>query len=115
MDNTEKLLRAFIDASGYDIEEVRATVHKDNMTSGDYKVTKRPQSPFPWMDTGSTAWTAIVRFCTDERDNIESKVDGYGDLQPVLDFFDRNCDGSPVWVEKGPIYKFGKPCKEVFD
>ncbi len=51
MNNTDKLLRAFIEASGYEIEEVKAKETSSIMCGGntysniDYKVTKKKQDP----------------------------------------------------------------------
>jgi len=100
MDNTEKLLRAFIKAQGYEIEE---TVTYDLFHTGignpeiidkieiiDYKVTKKQQSPFSWMDTNSPEWSAIVEYVTDHDEDIEIGINDFATLRPVLNFFNRN-------------------------
>lgn len=92
MDNTEKLLRAFIEASGYEIEQVNIVEDAQGFPGisklvNDYKVTKKHESPFPWMDTDSPAWSAIVKFVLDRKDIIESGNHAVSELKPVLDFF----------------------------
>jgi len=104
----DKLLRAFIEASGYTIEEIKATTkqkfsfikaaftdrynQQGPITTIDYKVTKKKSQVS--FDVDSPEWSAIVIFVSNEADNIEQSIDGYGDLKPMLDYFNRNSDGN---------------------
>jgi hypothetical protein len=66
MNNTEKLLRAFIEASGYDIKELPPTdcseymnwmnAIGDSYTTTDYKVTKK-QAPFKMKTNTEFGWS----------------------------------------------------------
>lgn len=53
-----------------------------------FDITK--QSPFPWMDTNSDAWKAIVKYVTYHDDDIERGIDDFATLRPVLEHFSRN-------------------------
>lgn len=44
------------------------------------------------MDTNSPEWSAIVQYVLGHKDDIESSINDFGELKPVLDFFNRNCD-----------------------
>jgi len=91
MNNTDKLLRAFISASGFEIEETETTATETikgvlwGTKTIDYKVTKKkPQACF---DVDSPEWSCIVDFTLNQADNIEHDIEGYGDLKPMLDYF----------------------------
>jgi len=108
MSNEMKLLRAFIEASGYEVESIsRAMLNGEEVKNKakiallpmlswgdsevefitDYKVTKNHKSPFPWMDTNSSAWSAIVEYVLDYKKEIEMGEGGFVILKPVLDHF----------------------------
>lgn len=132
MNNTDKLLRALIDALGFDVEKIithnetpitkqmgelkifqgrsnsngddgLVTVgnhgpykrgddecyYLDGGTDIDYKVTKK--KPQVCFDVDSPEWNAIVTFVLNQADDIEHGIEGYGDLKPMLDYFNRNC------------------------
>ena len=102
MTNEMKLLRAWIECQGYEIEELDAKPcekqpdlsyphNKVLFDGGDYKVTKKHKSPFPWMDTNDPAWSAIVGYILDHQEDIEVGINDFGRLKPVLEFFSRNC------------------------
>mgnify|MGYP003639762092 CR=1 FL=1 len=135
MNNTDKLLRAFIEASGYEIEtvcdykerdmsEVEAQAHNkgfgcatgyrlltesgsqklliddDGNYKGvliepivDYKVTKKVVESNEHQvifDTQSPEWSCIVKYITDHVDDIESNINDFDTLKPMLDYFNRN-------------------------
>jgi len=52
--------------------------------------TTEQRSPFPWMETNSPAWGAIVEYVTSHSSDIENSINDFGELKPVLDFFNRN-------------------------
>ncbi len=95
MNNTEKLLRAFIEASGYEVEEVlvnpRPLVCNDKPTNRmtydyiDYKVTKR--SAQVCFDVDSPEWSCVVGYILGAKEDIELGINNYGELKPMLDFF----------------------------
>jgi len=90
MDNTDKLLRAFIEASGFDIEEFSAT--RDGEAIPDsvvyYKVTKKEcYVPLPVQ---SKEWGCIVEYLTDHYEDIEIGIDDFGTLKPIMEFISRN-------------------------
>lgn len=124
MSNTDKLLRALIDALGFKVEsgDINAGDLIDNSRSSgvystkeinqlypnkhivtehfggnwivsepsiDYKVTKK--KPQVCFDVDSPEWNAIVTFVLNQADDIEHGIEGYGDLKPMLDYFNRNC------------------------
>ena len=45
------------------------------------------ESPFPFMDSQSPAWMAIVEYVLCHEDEIKADVDDYATLEPTLDFF----------------------------
>ena len=114
MNNTDKLLRAFIEASGYEIKEVvvdkvipdLSRVERSTLTIKDvidYKVTKRDNGvkqfaadvfyrtgdivPLPIK---SKAWGCIVEYVTSHDGDIESDTNDFGTLKPMLDFMNRD-------------------------
>jgi hypothetical protein len=105
MTDEMKLLRAFIEAQGYDVEEsevvvrVNAISHFDSITGKavqikedklvkDYKVTNpEPYVPLPIQ---SKAWNCITKFIIEHRDDIINDVNGCGGLRHMLDFMERN-------------------------
>ena len=118
--SNDKLLRSFIEASGFDIEEVESQevfLHWDfmgqqlvdvkklypdcgvviNSDTGvdiyhkviDYKVTKK--EPQVCFDINSPEWGCICDYIISHRASIESGENDYGDLKPMLDYFNRNC------------------------
>lgn len=131
MSNTDKLLRAFIEAQGLEIEtlldykerdmsEVEAMAHNKGFGCAtgyrlltvpgsqelliddngnykgvliepvvDYKVTKKEAQVC--FDVDSPEWKCIVDYVLGARFEIEIKENNFGDLQPMLDFFNRNC------------------------
>ena len=52
--------------------------------------TEKQECPFPWMDTNSPAWSAIVKYVLDHKDEIEFGVSDFDTLKPVMEFFNRN-------------------------
>ena len=113
MNNTDKLLRAFIEASGYEVEEVsngkpelvkafwdRPAIIKEGI---DYKVTKRDNGvkqfaadvfyrtgdivPLPIK---SKAWGCIVEYVTSHAGDIESGTNDFDTLKPIWDFMNRD-------------------------
>ena len=109
MNNTDKLLRAFIEASGYEIEEVRtlsppckvasnidpetglmryvAALDFERGYSIDYKVTKKDD--FVPLPVQSKEWGCIVEYITDHYEDIEIGIDDFGALKPIMDFISR--------------------------
>ena len=112
MNNTDKLLRAFIEASGYEIEEVKREALAgeepdlfllDKNYIIDYKVTKRDNGvkqfaadvfyrtgdivPLPIK---SKAWGCIVEYVTSHAGDIESDTNDFGTLKPIWDFMNRD-------------------------
>lgn len=129
MNSTDKLLRAFIEASGYEIEEVeevelwrtipfmgqteRDMLHHKEFCGCvisrvktdtenhwelhrkiiDYKVTKKAVESNAYqviLDTQGPEFSCIVKYITDHIDDIESSVNDFGILKPMLDYFNRN-------------------------
>jgi len=99
MDNTEKLLRAFIETQGYDIEEI----YEESLPSGqitiphDYKVikkepTQQEKASFDMSEliSHSEAWCAICDYVLEHKDDIGYSINDFGTLKPVLEFFYRN-------------------------
>ena len=43
------------------------------------------------MPVNSEAWSCIVAYVLDHRDDIETGINDFDCLMPVLDFFDRKC------------------------
>ena len=105
MNNTDKLLRAFIEASGYEIEETvtildgqtvtekGVTYGNQTVTSIDYKVTKKVADSNAHQvifDTQGAEWSCIVKYITGHIDDIESSVNDFDTLKPMLDYFNGN-------------------------
>jgi len=110
MDNTEKLLRAFIEAQGYEIEkiynqrkynyecalaaETNAPFLKTHEDFIDYKVTKKQKDKEAYsmaeLIAHSDAWNAICDYVLAHKEDIESNVNDFETLKPVWDFFNRN-------------------------
>lgn len=108
MTNEIKLLRAFIEASGYEIEttkDIKWAYHPDDINdqtgkpkensrpesiinTTDYKVTK--QEPLVQLPIQSKEWGCIVDFVTSHREDIINDVNDYGGLGFILDFMERN-------------------------
>ena len=99
MNNTDKLLRAFIEASGFEVKEVSREVtsrgcgsggfwHKEELVVDDYRVTKK--SPYVPITAQSKEWACVVGYLLAHDTDIETGVNDYGDLKPMLDFFNRN-------------------------
>jgi len=107
MNNTEKLLRAFIEASGYEIEEVtvntptRTISHFDVNNDGlpvfidslepiiDYKVAKKKVQVC--FDINGPEWSCIVDYILHHSGDIEAETNDFDILKPMLDYFNRNC------------------------
>ena len=91
-----KLLRAFIDASGFDVKEVVREAAEgqepdffilDDDYCVDYKVTsKECLVPLPAQ---SKAWGCVVDFVLSHREDIINDVNDYGGLGSILDFMER--------------------------
>jgi hypothetical protein len=111
MNNTDKLLRAFIEASGFEVEEIKGRMtekekeevrrnaaflghpapSEDFLSSPygiDYKVTKK--KPYIPITAQSKEWACVVGYLLAHDTDIEAGVNDYGDLKPMLDFFNRN-------------------------
>jgi len=88
MSNEMKLLKAFIEASGFDIKEDGSASYDKPKVVIDYKVTKKKSQVS--FDVDSPEWKGMVTFVLCEADNIKHGIDGYSDLQPMLDYFNRN-------------------------
>ena len=99
MNNTEKLLRAFIEVSGFDIEETikegpsiskrdSIGVFDEFYITTDYKLTKKKAQVC--FDVDSPEWGCIVEYVTIHEVDIETETDDYGDLKPMLEYFNRN-------------------------
>ena len=89
--STDKLLRAFIEASGYEVKEVQGdfiTTQYGGYSEFDYKVTKK-QSYVP-IEIQSKEWGCIVDFVQSHREDIINDVNDYGGLGFILDFMERN-------------------------
>lgn len=101
MNNTDKLLRAFIEASGYEIEEITTRKilvsaeppTRDEFINGstvietiDYKVTKRHAPVLVPILIQSDEWGCIVEFVSSHADDIETGTNDYGTLTPIWDF-----------------------------
>lgn len=105
MDNTEKKIDALIDYLGLEVVEIETPnnnlgiVNELNPAHIDYKLTKKEENPFPWMDTNSPVWSAIVTYVLDHQAEIEFGVSDFETLKPVLEFFNRNCDGKKVTLQ----------------
>lgn len=104
MSNTDKLLRAFIEASGYEVEEVKVPcmpVESDGILFGqdykiDYKVTKKNKElplechePCVPLPVQSDAWGCIVEFVNDHYGDIEAGINDFDTLRPILNFISR--------------------------
>jgi len=89
MNNTDKLLRAFIEASGFDIKEIKREFYKGEYKGLsteiheeviDYKVTKKPEDHFDYhgvdKDYSITASPVIIEVV----DNKATKQECHGDL-----------------------------------
>lgn len=98
MDNCEKLLRAFIKAQGYEIEQTGGRT--GNVASPvDYKVTNKgptqqQKDSFSMSEliAHSDAWNAICDYVLFHKEDIESGINDFGDLKPVWNFFNRNTE-----------------------
>ena len=90
MTNEMKLLTALCDALGFDVEEVQ----EQSIPSGkvliphEYKLTKRGE--VVTLPVEGDFWGSIVKYIVSHADDIESEINDYGDLKPVLDYFNRN-------------------------
>lgn len=110
MNDTHKLLLAFIEASGFDVEEeykvyisgvyIRTQKHKypkdiNNMfpvhNETDYKVTKKEAEAMVTLPVQSEAWGCVVEFVSKHAEIIQSSSGDIGELKPMLDFMNRNC------------------------
>jgi hypothetical protein len=119
MNNTDKLLRALIDALGFDINR-ELTLVRGNLANSlgrkqnqeydflgnghyqeinrvnNYKVTKK-ESPLNElgscvpMEIQSEAWGSIINYVESHSKDIECGTNDYGDLLPVWEFMNRNC------------------------
>lgn len=97
MNNTDKLLRAFIEASGFEIQEIKEEFYKGEFKGLgteiherviDYKVTKKDDYvPLPVQ---SKEWGCIVEYLTDHYEDIEIGIDDFGTLKPIMEFISRN-------------------------
>lgn len=103
MNNTDKLLKAFIEASGYEVEETTETkteVVGEGVIWGtkvvDYKVTKKQATESNAyqviLDVQSAEWSCIVEYITNHAGGIENNIHDLGTLQPMLNYFNRNCN-----------------------
>lgn len=100
MDNTEKLIRAWLKCEGYEIEEVETKgMYNHPVLAGpierveiDYKVTKKELkgSFMSEMIAHDEAWSAIVQYVTSHSDDIQGGIDDFDSLGPVLNFFNRH-------------------------
>ena len=54
----------------------------------EYKLTKKEEAVV--LPVEGDFWGAIVKYIVAHHDDIESKINDYGDLKPVLDYFNRN-------------------------
>ena len=103
----DKLLRAFIEAQGYEIEEVTEEFDESGSDGGrnwfrsgvrviDYKVTKKKSQVR--LDVDGTEWSGIVEFVLAHEDEIRSRAysEEYGSLKPILDFFSRSCNNEKI-------------------
>lgn len=90
MTDTMKLLRAFIEASGFDVEEIQEQKIPSGqiLTPHDYKVTKKPHQVC--FDVNSPEWSSVVLYIIGHRHEIEIKENDFGTLAPMLDCFDRS-------------------------
>lgn len=102
MDNTEKLeklLRAFIEVSGFDIKETikegpsiskrdSIGVFDEFYIIIDYKLTKK--EPYVPITAVSKEWDCICSYVLSHRNDILTNINDYGDLLPMLEFFSRN-------------------------
>jgi len=88
MNNIDKLLRAFIEAQGFEVKDLYAT-GQDTRTAYvvDYKVTKKED--FVPLPVQSKEWGCIVEYITDHYEDIEIGIDDYGTLKPILEFISR--------------------------
>lgn len=75
-----------------DIEQLSKDVEAGCLMAGFEKVEQKYDSSFQWMDTDSPAWSAIVEYVLDHKDDIENGINDFETLKPVLDFFNRNCE-----------------------
>jgi len=97
MNNTDKLLRAFIEAQGFEVKEVKTPVTSLKQATGaltiaaggvysiDYKVTKKKAQAC--FDIDSPEWSCIVDFVLSHRGDIESGINDFDCLKPMHDYF----------------------------
>jgi len=98
----DKLLRAFIEASGFSIEEVKAPLEEIKLHDGsltlipidsavtiDYKVTKKKAQVC--FDVDSHEWSCIVEYVLSHQGDIEAGTNDFDCLRPMLNYFNRNC------------------------
>jgi len=64
--------------------------HPSSFFTTDYKVTKKKKQVC--FDIDSPEWMCIVDYIINSRYEIEGKENDFGTLQPMLDFFNRNCN-----------------------
>ena len=108
MSDEMKLLRAFIEASGYEIETSSGKVSCGcsgytgsgcgccNFTGFiskpfDYKVTKKHPVALVPIPIQSDEWSCIVKFVESHANDIEQDINDFGELKPMWDFMNRNC------------------------
>jgi len=98
MDNTEKIIRAWLKCEGYEIEEI----FEQKIPSGqiliphDYKVIKKQEGEEAYsmaeLIAHSDAWNAICDYVLAHKEDIESGINDFETLKPVWDFFNRNTE-----------------------
>ena len=85
-----KLLEALCEGLGFEVEEIE----EQKIPSGQIIVTqgyKVKNKEYVSLPIHGEEWAVIVKFIISHKDDIENDINDYGDLMPVLDFFNRNC------------------------
>ena len=86
-----KLLTALCESLGFEIEEIE----EQKIPSGQIIVTqgynlKTKKYKSVELPVHGDEWSSIVGFILSHKDDIENGINDYGDLMPVLEFFNRN-------------------------
>lgn len=91
MNETQLLLEALIDKLGYDAdyEAPLAIVGGQIVQPARYRlISREPTVNFP---INGAEWSAICEYVLAHTSDIDSDINDFGTLKPVLDYFNRNC------------------------
>lgn len=89
-EKVELLIEAMIEKMGYRVEYSE----EQKLPSGQITVPARADLYLTCIDrpipVSNDAWSAIVGYVISHEDDIRRDMEDFGELRPVLDFFNRN-------------------------